>query len=170
MGTDKERRARRGGEEGSGNGSKEEAKAGSLLDGVSRALPAALEGFQLTRRAARIGFDWDNVEGVFDKLSEEGGELREAVTAKDASRTEEEMGDLLFAAVNLARFLHVDPEIALKKANAKFSSRFRRMEDLAAKSGKALADVPREKMEEFWETAKRAEKGGVVRSAEARKV
>jgi tetrapyrrole methylase family protein/MazG family protein len=153
-----------------GNGSKEEAKAGSLLDGVSRALPAALEGFQLTRRAARIGFDWDNVEGVFDKLREEGGELREAVSAKDAGRTEEEMGDLLFAAVNLARFLHVDPEIALKKANAKFSTRFRRMEELAVKDGKVLADVPREKMEEFWETAKRAEKGGAVKSAEDRKV
>jgi tetrapyrrole methylase family protein/MazG family protein len=153
-----------------GNGSKQEAKAGSLLDGVSRALPAALEGFQLTRRAARIGFDWDNVEGVFEKLGEEGGELRAAVNAKDAQRTEEEMGDLLFAAVNLARFLHVDPEIALKKANAKFSSRFRRMEELAVKGGKALADVPREKMEEFWETAKRDEKGRAMKSAGARKV
>jgi tetrapyrrole methylase family protein/MazG family protein len=153
-----------------GNGSKQEAKAGSLLDGVSRALPAVLEGFQLTRRAARIGFDWDNVEGVFEKLGEEGGELRAAVNAKDAQRTEEEMGDLLFAAVNLTRFLHVDPEIALKKANAKFSSRFRRMEELAVKGGKALADVPREKMEEFWETAKRDEKGRAMKSAGARKV
>lgn len=153
-----------------GNVSKQEVKAGSLLDGVSRALPAALEGFQLTRRAARIGFDWDNVEGVFDKLSEEDGELREAVAAKDSGRTEEEMGDLLFAAVNLARFLHVDPEIALKKANAKFSKRFRRMEDLAVKNGNALADVPREKMEEFWETAKRSEKGRAGKSAGARKV
>jgi tetrapyrrole methylase family protein / MazG family protein len=149
--------------------SKQEGKAGSLLDGVSRALPAALEGFQLTRRAARIGFDWDNVEGVFEKMSEESGELREAVSAKDARRSEEEMGDLLFAAVNLARFLHIDPEIALKKANAKFSSRFRRMEDLSAKSGKALADVPRAQMEEFWETAKRAEKSDLRKSMEAGK-
>ncbi|HMD07355.1 MAG TPA: nucleoside triphosphate pyrophosphohydrolase [Candidatus Acidoferrum sp.] len=150
--------------------SQHEGKVGSLLDGVSRALPAALEGFQLTRRAARIGFDWDNVEGVFDKLGEEGGELRQAVSAKDARRTEEEMGDLLFAAVNLARFLQVDPEIALKKANTKFFTRFRRMEDLALKSGKALADVPREQMEEFWETAKRAEKSDSRKSMEARKV
>jgi tetrapyrrole methylase family protein/MazG family protein len=149
--------------------SKQEGKAGSLLDGVSRALPAALEGFQLTRRVARIGFDWDNVEGVFEKMSEESGELREAVSAKDARRTEEEMGDLLFAAVNLARFLHVDPEIALKKANAKFSTRFRRMEDLSAKSGSALADVPRAQMEEFWESAKRAEKSNSRKSMEARK-
>jgi tetrapyrrole methylase family protein / MazG family protein len=166
----KEERAAAEKKKRNGNGSKEEAKAGSLLDGVSRALPAALEGFQLTRRAARIGFDWNNVEGVFDKLSEEGGELREAVAAKDSGRTEEEMGDLLFAAVNLARFLHVDPEIALKKANAKFSTRFRRMEDLAVKNGNALADVPREKMEEFWETAKRSEKGRAVKSEGARKV
>ena len=136
---------------------------------MSKALPAALEGFQLTRRAARIGFDWDNVEGVFDKLSEESGELRQAVSTKDARRMEEEMGDLLFAAVNLARFLHIDPEIALKRANAKFSSRFRRMEDLAAKGGKPLAEVPRVQMEEFWETAKRAEKNDSRKLAEARK-
>src|SRR5580658_6480874 len=147
----------------------EKRPASSLLDGVSKALPAALEGFQLTRRAARIGFDWHNVEGVFDKMREESGELRQAVGAKNTGRIEEEMGDLLFAAVNLARFLHVDPEIALKKANVKFSTRFRRMEDLAAKSGRALADVPRETMEEFWEEAKRAEKGDAPKLAEAGK-
>jgi tetrapyrrole methylase family protein/MazG family protein len=147
----------------------EKKPASSLLDGVSKALPAALEGFQLTRRAARIGFDWHNVEGVFDKMREESGELRQAVGAKNTGRIEEEMGDLLFAAVNLARFLHVDPEIALKKANVKFSTRFRRIEELAAKSGKALADVPRETMEEFWEEAKRAEKGDAPKLAEAGK-
>ena len=151
------------------DGSKQEGKAGSLLDGVSRALPAALEGLHLTRRAARIGFDWDSVEGVFDKMSEEAGELRQALSAKDAKRTEEEMGDLLFASVNLARFLHIDPEIALKKANAKFFSRFTRMEELASETGKKLADVPRAQMEEFWETAKRAEKNDLRKSAEARR-
>jgi tetrapyrrole methylase family protein / MazG family protein len=149
------------------NGSKPAAKDGSLLDGVSRALPAALEGFQLTRRAARIGFDWNRVQGVFDKIGEEAGELRQALSAKDMKRTEEEMGDLLFASVNLARFLHIDPEIALKKANAKFSMRFRQMEDLAAKNGKALADVSRSQMEEFWETAKRSEKKDLQKSGEA---
>jgi tetrapyrrole methylase family protein / MazG family protein len=152
------------------DGEEKEDKPASLLDGVSKALPAALEGLHLTRRAARIGFDWENVEGVLDKMSEESGELREAVNAKDAKRSDEEMGDLLFAAVNLARFLHIDPEIALKKANAKFSSRFRRMEELAAKGGKVLADVPREQMEEFWETAKRAEKSDAAKAAGARKV
>jgi tetrapyrrole methylase family protein/MazG family protein len=150
-------------------GAKKEAKPASMLDGVSRALPAGLEGFQLTRRAARIGFDWDNVEGVFDKMNEESGELRQALSAKDAARAEEEMGDLLFAAVNLARFLHIDPEIALKRANAKFSTRFRRMEAIAAESGRALADVPREQMEEYWEAAKRAESKASMKKAEARK-
>jgi MazG family protein len=140
-------------------GPKGGAKTASLLDGVSRALPAALEGFQLTRRAARIGFDWDSVEGVFEKLNEESGELRQVLSAKDTKRAEEEMGDLLFAAVNLARFLHIDPEIALKKANAKFSTRFRRMEELAAKNGRVLADVPREEMEELWEEVKKVASG-----------
>jgi MazG family protein len=150
-------------------GAKKESKSASMLDGVSRALPAGLEGFQLTRRAARIGFDWDNVEGVFDKMNEEAGELRQALSAKDAARAEEEMGDLLFAAVNVARFLHIDPEIALKRANAKFSTRFRRMEAMAAESGRALADVPREQMEEYWEAAKRAESEASLKKAEARK-
>jgi tetrapyrrole methylase family protein/MazG family protein len=153
----------------SAGGSKEKGKSGSLLDGVSLALPAALEGFQLTRRAARIGFDWDSVDGVIEKMNEEAGELRQALHSKNAKRIEEELGDLLFAAVNLARFLHVDPEIALKKANAKFSSRFRRMEELAVGSGKALADVPREQMEEFWDRAKRDEKVGSLEPAEAPK-
>jgi uncharacterized protein YabN with tetrapyrrole methylase and pyrophosphatase domain len=90
------------------------------------------------------------------------------VGAKDAARAEEEMGDLLFAAVNLARFLHIDPEIALKKANAKFSARFRQMEKLAGERGKALADVPREEMEQFWEAAKLSEKSVARKSAGAR--
>lgn len=135
----------------------EEKKPASLLDGVSHALPGTMEGFQLTRRASRIGFDWDSAEGVLDKLAEEAGELKREVGARDAKRIEEESGDLLFAAVNVARFLHVDPEIALKKANAKFAARFKSMEALARQSGKELADVPREEMERLWESAKDAE-------------
>ncbi|MGB7282253.1 MAG: MazG family protein, partial [Candidatus Acidiferrum sp.] len=156
-------------EEKNGDGSKQEAKPGSLMDGVSRALTAALEGLQLTRRAARIGFDWTSIDGVIEKMNEEAEELRQALDTGDRKKMEEEMGDLLFAAVNLARFLQIDPEIALKKANAKFSSRFRRMEKLAGESGKALADAPREQMEAFWETAKRAEKDGTWMPREARK-
>jgi MazG family protein len=164
----KEERAAAGKKDRDGAAEKEE-KPASLLDGVSKALPATLEGLHLTRRAARIGFDWDSVDGVIEKMKEEAGEVREAVGAKDSEWVEEEMGDLLFAAVNLARFLHIDPEIALKKANAKFSARFRQMEKLAAERGKALADVPREQMEGFWEAAKISEKGDAGKSAGARK-
>jgi len=137
---------------------KEESRPASLLDGVSHALPGTMEGFQLTRRASRIGFDWDSVDGVVEKLTEEAAELKGEVASADAKRMEEETGDLLFAAVNLARFLDVDPEIALKKANAKFAARFREMERLARETGRELADVPRPEMEELWERAKRESK------------
>ncbi|HKW31723.1 MAG TPA: nucleoside triphosphate pyrophosphohydrolase [Candidatus Acidoferrum sp.] len=146
-----ERRASKG---QSGEGAKE---APSLLDGVSRALPATLEGFQLTRKASRIGFDWDNADGVIDKMREETAELEIALNDKEQQRIEEEMGDFLFASVNLARFLHVDPEIALKKANAKFSRRFRAMEARARESGREFKDLPREEMEAFWDATKEAE-------------
>src|SRR6266849_803620 len=129
----------------------------SLLDGVSRALPATMEGFQLTRKASRIGFDWEEAGGVFEKMREETEELKKALREQDQPKMEEELGDLLFAAVNLSRFLKIDPEIALKKANAKFSRRFRSMEALARKNGRQFKDLPREEMEEFWEKAKKSE-------------
>jgi len=134
-----------------------DAKEVSLLDGVSHALPATLEGFQLTRKASRIGFDWEEVGGVFEKLLEETEELKKASKEQDQLRMEEELGDLLFAAVNLSRFLKIDPEIALKKANAKFSRRFREMERLARKSGREFKDLPREGMEALWDATKLAE-------------
>lgn len=140
------------------DGAKQKENPESLLAGVPRGLPAALEGFQLTRRAARIGFDWNNAEGIFEKIREEGAELRQALETKDQRRIEEEIGDLLFAAVNLGRFVQVDPEIALKKANAKFANRFRTMERLARENGCELAGIPRPEMEALWETAKRNEK------------
>src|SRR5467141_2696363 len=146
---------------------KENSKAGegatkeiSLLDGVSRALPATLEGFQLTRKASRIGFDWEDAGGVFEKMREETEELKKALGNQDHRRIEEELGDLLFAAVNLSRFLKIDPEIALKKANAKFSRRFHEMERLARKNGREFKDLPREEMEALWEAAKKAEGKG----------
>lgn len=131
------------------------SKEPSLLDGVSRALPATLEGFQLTRKAARTGFDWENAGGVIDKLQEETVELKSALKTREQQKIEEELGDLLFAAVNLSRFLGVDPEIALKKANAKFSRRFRAMEKMARETGRELKDLPREEMEQLWDAAKR---------------
>ena len=129
----------------------------SLLDGVSRALPSTLEGFQLTRKASRIGFDWEDSGGVFEKMREETEELKKALGNRDQFKIEEELGDLLFAAINLSRFLKVDPEIALKKANAKFARRFRAMEKLAQDSGKEFKDLPREEMENYWEAAKKSE-------------
>ena len=129
----------------------------SLLDGVSRALPATLESFQLTRKAARIGFDWENAGGIFEKMSEEARELQNALDGGEQPKVEEELGDLLFAAVNLARFLKMDPEIALKKANAKFSRRFRSMEKLAREGGREFKNLPREEMEALWDLAKRSE-------------
>ena len=143
---------------------KDKARAGksapdepSLLDGVSRGLPATLEGFQLTRKAARIGFDWDDASGVIAKMLEETEELKNALKTKNQPRVEEELCDLLFAAVNLSRFLHVDPEIALKKANAKFSRRFRAMEAAARETGREFKNLPREEMEALWNATKNTE-------------
>jgi MazG family protein len=151
-------------EERRAGGNTRDAKAGnnipkevSLLDGVSRALPATLEGFQLTRKASRIGFDWEDAGGVFEKMREETEELKKVLGNQDHQKIEEELGDLLFAAVNLSRFLKVDPEIALKKANAKFTRRFRTMEKLARESGREFKDLPREEMENYWEAAKKLE-------------
>ncbi len=132
-------------------------KVASLLDGVSRALPATLEGFQLTRKASRIGFDWEDASGVFEKMNEEAEELKKALKELDQLKMEEELGDLFFAAVNLSRFLKIDPEIALKRANAKFSRRFREMERLARENGQEFKNLPREQMEAFWEAAKKSE-------------
>ena len=137
---------------------KTEERPKSLLDGVPRTLPATMEGLQLARKASRAGFDWDDAHGIFEKLREESAELRHASETKDTARVEEEMGDLLFAAVNLARFLEVDPEIALKNANAKFARRFREMERLSSDNGQAFAEVPRADKERLWEETKRGEK------------
>jgi MazG family protein len=134
-----------------------ERRPESALDGVPRAIPATLEGLQLTKKAARTGFDWDDAAGIFDKMREETGEIEHALKAGLQPKVEEELGDLLFAAVNLARFLHVDPEIALKNANAKFVRRFHEMERLAIDSGRNFEDVPRADKEALWLSAKLSE-------------
>ncbi len=137
----------------------------SILDDVPRALPAVLEAHQLTRKAAKAGFDWDHLAGVLDKLDEEKRELLELTNAdrqrsrannsrSTPERIEEEVGDLLFAAVNVARFLDLDPEVTLKKANRKFKGRFQWMEATAARTGKALTEVSREEMEDLWDQSK----------------
>jgi tetrapyrrole methylase family protein/MazG family protein len=146
-------------EERAAEGKSAREKDGSILAGVSRSLPAALEAYELTRRAAKIGFDWDNVDGIFDKIEEEKREILSAIRARKTNgraRIEEEAGDLLFAAVNVARFLDVNPEIALKKANRKFKDRISWMEGAARSEGRRLADLPRGRMEELWDESKKA--------------
>jgi uncharacterized protein YabN with tetrapyrrole methylase and pyrophosphatase domain len=102
-------------------------------------------------QAARIGFDWPNVEGIFDKL-------REVLRKKESdARVEGELGDILFVAVNLSRFLNVDPEIALHKASAKFTRRFHQMEKIAREKGTALAEIPRPQLESLWDQSKQLE-------------
>jgi tetrapyrrole methylase family protein/MazG family protein len=142
----------------------------SILGGVPRSLPGVLEAYQLTRRASHVGFDWDSLKGVFEKLDEEKREILQAIlsahgvggsaksnqAAAPSANLEEEVGDLLFAAVNVARFVGVDPEIALKKANRKFKNRFQWMEAAAAKNGTRFADLPRPEMEALWEQSKAA--------------
>ncbi len=145
--------AERAEEEGmSGSAAPKDAAPESILAGVPRSLPGVLEAYQLTRRASHVGFDWDNLASLFDKLDEEKQELKSA--PDEHHSREEEVGDLLFVAVNVARFLDVDPEIALKKANAKFKRRFEWMESAAANEGLRFADLPRARMEELWEAAK----------------
>jgi tetrapyrrole methylase family protein / MazG family protein len=167
---EKKSRTTQGKQSGYGSGTApedtESAKAESLLDGVPRTLPALLEATQLTKKAARIGFDWESVDGIYKKLQEEILELREVLGARPAneSRVEGEIGDILFVAVNLARFLHVDPEIALKKSSAKFSRRFREMEHAARERGSTLAEVPREEMESLWDRAKEKEQSAEMKA------
>jgi tetrapyrrole methylase family protein/MazG family protein len=127
----------------------------SLLDGVPKTLPALLEAYQLTRRAARVGFDWELIEGVLDKLAEEAAELREAMSQASAARQEEEVGDLLFAAANVARFLGVDPELALRKASRKFTARFQAMEQEATRSGRLIAGSTPQQLDALWEQVKK---------------
>ena len=126
----------------------------SALDGVPKSIPATLEGLQLTKKAARSGFDWANAAGVFAKVREEATELEHTLEHGTAVEAEEELGDLLFAVVNLARFLHIDPEIALKRANGKFVRRFHEMERVAATRGRKFEDVPRPEKESLWNSAK----------------
>lgn len=138
-----------------------EGRTLSVLDGVSDALPALMRSVKLQKRAVRAGFDWPTVAGVFDKIEEELGELRAEVTGgadDDADRIEDEMGDLLFTVVNLARHLGVDPETALRRCNAKFERRFRYMEGALAEDGKSLETVDLAEMERHWQRAKASEK------------
>ena len=137
--------------------------AASILDAVPRSLPALLEAHQLTRRAANVGFDWAEVNGIFDKLAEETVELKDLLASRnrDPEKVEEEVGDLLFVGVNLARFLGLDGEIALKKANRKFAGRFREMERLAGARGQTLGSLSAAELDALWNEVKSGAAGAV---------
>ena len=170
-------------EAGGGKAAKEEAKPESVLAGVSSAIPALLEAYKLSSRAAHVGFDWPNVEGLFDKLSEETTELKHELERFPApgprpahrgiagshtgavvpgeelkARLEDEIGDMLFVLVNIARYLSLDPESALKKTNRKFKRRFQWLEQEIRRSGRRLEDATLDEMEALWQQSKTQEK------------
>jgi ATP diphosphatase len=130
-----------------------------VLDGVALGLPALTRALKLQKRAARVGFDWDDPCAVVAKIAEEAGELTEAQAGADPDALEDELGDLLFAVVNLARHLEIDPEGALRRTNAKFTRRFAAVEDALHAEGRTPAEVDLEEMEAHWQAAKRAEGG-----------
>ncbi len=129
----------------------EKKKPQALLDAVPRALPALVEAEQISTRAANKGFDWPSVDGVLAKLDEERAELAAAATQDER---ENELGDMLFTLVNLARFMKVDPEQALRRTNAKFRDRFAHVEQGIQTSGKSWKETPIEEMEALWQAAK----------------
>src|SRR5580704_18793997 len=133
---------------------KDKGKPDGLLEGVPRALPALVEAQQISSRAAGAGFDWENVDQVFEKLKEEIAELHDA---QDQNSIEGELGDMLFVIVNIARFLKVDPEQALRKTNAKFRRRFGHVEAGLASQGKTPRGATIEEMEALWQQAKSGE-------------
>ncbi len=132
---------------------KAEAPQG-LLATVPRALPALVEAQQISSRAARVGFDWRNIGEVFAKLDEERAEFSEACERGSQDQIEDELGDLLFVIVNLARFVKVDPEQALRRTNAKFRQRFGHVERRVEAQGRTVTDTPIEELEAFWQEAK----------------
>jgi len=129
-----------------------------VLDGVAVGLPALLRAVKLQKRAARVGFDWPDASHVLDKIVEESRELQEAADTLGHNEVEEEFGDLLFVMANLARHMKIDPEQALRRANAKFTRRFERIEALLAEKGKTPQESDLAEMDAFWDQAKVEEK------------
>ena len=168
-------------EAGGGKAAKAEANPESVLAGVSSGIPALLEAFKLSSRAAHVGFEWPNMQGLFDKLHEETEELRENLKESPApgpqpqtrgvagsgqqpvpdelrSRLEDEVGDLFFVLVNIARYLSLDPESALKRTNRKFKQRFQWVEEQLRASGRGPQEASMEELESLWQQSKRRKK------------
>ncbi|MFQ5351168.1 MAG: nucleoside triphosphate pyrophosphohydrolase [Thermoanaerobaculia bacterium] len=135
----------------------EQSPTASILDGVPATLPALLEAYRMTQKAADVGFDWPQVEGVLAKIDEELGEVREALADQPDERRERlraELGDLLFTVANLARHLEVDPDAALASANRRFRVRFRQLEGSLAGDSRNLGELSLEELNALWEEAK----------------
>ncbi len=130
----------------------------SILSGVPKALPAIVKALRLQEKTKQVGFEWENTEQVKDKVDEEMNELFEAVNTNDSNKIEDEFGDVLFALVNYARFLNVDPENALERTNKKFIRRFQQIETLAAEKGNVLHDMTLKEMDDLWNEVKKEEK------------
>jgi tetrapyrrole methylase family protein / MazG family protein len=133
---------------------KTEKEKDSILDDVPVHFPALLEGLKLTKKAAKVKFDWENTEQIFDKLTEEVNELKAEIESNNLETIEEEIGDLLFVIVNLARKLDIEPETALKKTNRKFRARFKHIETELKQRGKSLEESNLEEMDSLWNAAK----------------
>ena len=144
-------------ERAAGDGAAAPGRRPTLLDGIPEALPSLLRASRIGARAANVGFDWDEPRQVVDKADEEIAELRAAIAAGDPAQIEEEMGDLLFTVANAARKLRVDPESALRTANAKFTRRFRAVERRIEERGRSLYDASAEELDREWEAVKIAD-------------
>jgi len=129
-------------------------KRKSILEGIPKALPALLKAHRLQDRAARVGFDWEHISQVLEKVEEETAEFKEALEKKDPEEIENEFGDMLFALVNLSRFIKVSPEDALRKTISRFIARFQHIEEYAARRKVELHTLTLEEMERLWNEAK----------------
>ena len=127
----------------------------SVLQGVPKSLPAMVKATRIQEKARGVGFDWDNKEQVFEKVKEEFSELHEEVEKNDVSAIEDEFGDVLFSMINYARFVGVDPEMALERTNKKFIKRFQYLEAESKKDGKEMGEMTLDEMDEYWNRAKK---------------
>ncbi|HEV7318311.1 MAG TPA: nucleoside triphosphate pyrophosphohydrolase [Ensifer sp.] len=132
--------------------------AASHLGSVQRSFPALVEALKLQERAAKVGFDWSEPEPILDKIEEEIGELRQALREKDRAKVSDELGDLIFAVVNIGRHVGTDPEMALRGTNTKFRRRFSHIERELEAGGETLDGATLERMEELWQAAKAIER------------
>ena len=131
----------------------------SVLGGVPKGLPALIKALRIQEKAKKIGFEWETKEDVWKKVQEEISELHEAEATGDVSKVEDEFGDVLFSLVNYARFIHVDPELALERTNIKFRDRFMLMEKIALERNRPLAELTLLEMDEIWNEVKRMMRG-----------